>query len=215
APRGARAGPLSLPGGGGAAGLDAPVRAARAPSRRARAGIPDEVRHKEKWRLALDMLDEMAGADGWGILGQVAAAGGARPVVAADAGYGDNTTFRLELQQRGWQYVVAVKGTASAREHDAVPAAMAYGGPGPPRAPPPPTPPATLRQPAIPHASQIQPVIWRHGTKATTGNPGAAMTSHFLAVRVRPANRDIPRAPDGSLPDCWLLAEWPPGADEP
>jgi SRSO17 transposase len=41
------------------------------------------------------------------------------------------------------------------------------------------------------------------------------MTSHFLAIRVRPANRDIPRAADGSLPACWLLAEWPPGSDEP
>jgi len=29
------------------------------------------------------------------------------------------------------------------------------------------------------------------------------------------ANRDIPRADDGSLPACWLLAEWPPHADEP
>ena len=41
------------------------------------------------------------------------------------------------------------------------------------------------------------------------------MTSCFLAIRVRPANRDIPRADDGSLPECWLLAEWPPEADEP
>ena len=41
------------------------------------------------------------------------------------------------------------------------------------------------------------------------------MTSCFLAIRVRPANRDIPRADDGSLPGCWLLAEWPPEADEP
>jgi len=31
----------------------------------------------------------------------------------------------------------------------------------------------------------------------------------------RPANRDIPRGPDGALPECWLLAEWPPEADEP
>ena len=38
------------------------------------------------------------------------------------------------------------------------------------------------------------PVTWRHGTKAAKGNPGAATTSHFLAIRVRPANRDIPRA---------------------
>ena len=41
------------------------------------------------------------------------------------------------------------------------------------------------------------------------------MTSHFLAILVRPANRDIPRAEDGSPPGCWLLAEWPPYADEP
>ena len=41
------------------------------------------------------------------------------------------------------------------------------------------------------------------------------MTSCFLAIQVRPANRDIPRAADRSLPDCWLLAEWPPEADEP
>ena len=55
---------------------------------------------REKWRLALEMIDEMAGPGGWGVLEQVAAAGGARPVVTADAGYGDNTTFRLELEQR-------------------------------------------------------------------------------------------------------------------
>jgi hypothetical protein len=29
---------------------------------------------------------------------------------------------------------------------------------------------------------------------------------HFLAIRVRPANRDIPRAAGGSLPECWLPA---------
>src|SRR6266567_2760688 len=35
------------------AALGDPVEAARAARRRARAGIPDEVRHAEKWRLAL------------------------------------------------------------------------------------------------------------------------------------------------------------------
>ena len=109
--------------------LEDPVQAARAASRRARAGIPDDVRHTEKWRLALEMVDEMAGPDGWGVLDQAAAAGGdARPVVAADAGYGDNTTFRLELEQRGWRYVVAVKGTTSVHAGDAQPVT-------PPRAP--------------------------------------------------------------------------------
>ena len=71
------------------------------------------------------------------------------------------------------------------------------------------------RQLAIAHAGTIGQVTWRQGTRATPGNPAASMTSQFLAIRVRPANRDIPRAPDGSLPDCWLLAEWPSGPDEP
>src|SRR5215211_3640402 len=38
--------------------------AAAIAERRARAGIPAEARHREKWRLALDMIDELAG---WGL----------------------------------------------------------------------------------------------------------------------------------------------------
>src|SRR4051794_11455017 len=44
-------------------------------SRRARAAIPDEQRHRARWRLALDMLDELAGE------------GLAPPVAVADARY--------------------------------------------------------------------------------------------------------------------------------
>jgi SRSO17 transposase len=196
--------------------LDDPVAAARARWRRSRARIPGEVRHTEKWRLALEMIDEMTGPGGWGVLEQVSAAGGARPAVAADAGYGDSTAFRLELESRGWQYVLAVKGTTSAHAGDAEPATRVLGG-GSGRPPKPACPgaPANLRQFAIACADQVRPVTWRQGTKATHGNPAAAMTSHFLAIRVRPANRDIPRAADGSLPDCWLLAEWPPETGEP
>jgi SRSO17 transposase len=198
------------------AALADPVAAAAARRRREQARIPDGIRHREKWRLALEMLDEMAGPGGWGILEQVTAAGGTRPVVTADAGYGDNTTFRLELEDRRWQYVLAVKGTTSAHAGDARPVTRSLGGgPGRPPRPAYPGPAASLRQLAIAHADQVQPVTWRQGTKTTTGNPDAAMTSHFLAIRVRPANRDIPRAQDGSLPDCWLLAQWPPAADEP
>src|SRR6266550_5875448 len=76
------------------AALDDPVAAAGAARRRQRAGIPDHARHTEKWRLALEMIDEMTGPGGWGVLDQVTARGDARPVVVADAGYGDNTTFR-------------------------------------------------------------------------------------------------------------------------
>lgn len=41
------------------------------------------------------------------------------------------------------------------------------------------------------------------------------MTFRFLAIRIRPANRDIALGADGSLPDEWLIGEWPPGATEP
>jgi hypothetical protein len=41
------------------------------------------------------------------------------------------------------------------------------------------------------------------------------MRSRFLALRIRPANRDITPDDDGTLPEAWLLAEWPTGADEP
>ena len=44
--------------------LGDPVAAAGARRRRERAGIPGEVRHTEKWRLALEMIDEMAGPAG-------------------------------------------------------------------------------------------------------------------------------------------------------
>jgi len=44
--------------------------AAEIRQRRARCKIPDQVRHREKWRLALDMLDEITAAEaagGWGL----------------------------------------------------------------------------------------------------------------------------------------------------
>ena len=161
-----------------------------------------------------DRRDDRArrvGRAGPGHRGRRRPAGGGR----RHAGYGDNALFRQRADRRGWQYVVAVKGTTSAHAGDAVPQARPYGGLGRPPKPAYPQPPAEPA-PARPRPrGQVRPVTWRQGTKATTGNPAAAMTSCFLAIRVRPASRHIPRAADGSLPACWLLAEWPPEADEP
>ena len=192
-----------------------PVAAAAARRRRELSRIPGQVRHTEKWRLALEMIEEMTGPGGWGVLEQVTARGGARPVVVSDVGYGDNALFRQQLTAAGWQYVVAVKGSPRAYPAEAIPEARPYGGLGQPPKPAYPGPPATLRQLALAHADTVRPVTWRQGTRATKGNPTAAMTSHFVAIRVRPASRHIPREADRSLPDCWLLAEWPPQADEP
>jgi SRSO17 transposase len=106
--------------------------------RRERAGIPEQVRHREKWRLALDMLDQMI--QNWGLP--------ARPVVA-DSGYGDATLFRLGLQQRGLVYVLQVDPTASAYPAQASPAAPPYPGRGRPPVPRYPEGSADGRRPAV------------------------------------------------------------------
>jgi SRSO17 transposase len=173
--------------------------------RRTRAGIPEGVRHREKWRLALDMLDQMSGV--WGL---------PRLPVVGDCGYGDATEFRLGLQERGFEYVLEVDPTAGAYPHDAVPLTPPYSGRGRPPAPGYPGKPASLRELALAAGrGALRQVTWRRGTKKTAANPNAAMRSRFLAIRVRPANRNITRNPDGSLPEGWLIAEWPPGEPEP
>ncbi len=51
-------------------------------------------------------------------------------------------------------------------------------------------------------------VSWRQGSKGI-------MNSRFTPRRGRPANRNLSRNADGSLPECWLLIEWPTDATEP
>jgi hypothetical protein len=63
--------------------------------------------------------------------------------------------------------------------------------------------------------SACRKVTWRKGSKQSKDNPTAAMRSPFLAIRIRPASRHIPRQPDASLPDEWLIADWPPDKPEP
>ena len=164
--------------------------------RRARAKIPEDVRHRPKWQLALDILDEL---QAWGL---------ERRVVQADGGYGDTTAFRLGLEQRDFEYVVQVKGTTSTQPAAAVPVRPAYGGRGRPPTARYPDAPSSLRALVLGAGRErTRPVTWREGDRGP-------LTSHFIALRVRLAN-DAQRDADGVLPERWLLAEWPPGKDEP
>jgi SRSO17 transposase len=104
--------------------MDDPAKAEVTRRRRERAKVPDDVRHREKWRLALDMLDQMTGE--WRL---------PEPPVAADAGYGDATEFRLSLEERGYRYVVAVKEATSAHPQHAQPTTVATSGRGRPSKP--------------------------------------------------------------------------------
>ncbi|BDT99003.1 hypothetical protein IFM12276_41040 [Nocardia sputorum] len=182
-----------------------PDEAEQITARRARCAIPDHARFREKWRLALDMLDEVLT---WGMP--------ARPVIA-DAAYGDSTAFRAGLTERGLTYVLAVSAATSVHPATAEPVPPTYSGFGrPPTRTDYPDKPVTAKTMIITTGrSAGRFVTWRRGSRHTASNPGAVMRSRFLALRVRPANRNITRGPDGSLPECWLLAEWPTGAAEP
>lgn len=164
--------------------------------RRTRAKIPAEVRHRPKWQLALDILDELLA---WGL---------ERRVVQADGGYGDTTAFRVGLEQRELEYVVQVNATTSARPADAVPVTPPYRGIGRPPAARYPDKPQSLRELVLAAGRDAaEPITWREGDRGP-------LSSSFVALRVRPAN-DAHRDHDGVLGERWLLAEWPPGKDEP
>jgi SRSO17 transposase len=176
-----------------------PEAAAAIAARRARAGIPDTVRHHAKWRLALEMLDELVG---WGLR---------PPVVVADAGYGNNGDFRAGITARGSRYVVAVDGDLTAHAADAVPQLRPYSGRGRRPRPRYRTAPVGLRAHALAAGrDSTVSVTWREGSRGS-------LTSSFVALRVRPAGRNPTArlANDGSLPLTWLLAEWPADASEP
>jgi SRSO17 transposase len=66
-------------------------------ARRARAGIPETARFREKWRIAL------------GHIRQVLKAGFQLTAIVADADYGSTAAFRRGLEQLGLRYGVAVR----------------------------------------------------------------------------------------------------------
>ena len=166
-------------------------------SRRAACRVPDQVGHEPKWKLALQMIDELTG---WGIQA---------PPVLGDAAYGDVTELRVGLEQRGLQYVLDVKGTTSALSESVTPIRPDYPGRGQP-------PKARYRPPFASLADLVIAasenaffqIAWREGTRGT-------LHSRFAAIRVRPANIKLRSADPGELPVCWLLAEWPDANDAP
>ncbi|CAM5552157.1 Transposase IS701-like DDE domain-containing protein OS=Streptomyces griseomycini OX=66895 GN=FHS37_006723 PE=4 SV=1 [Streptomyces griseomycini] len=77
--------------------------------RRTATRIPPGIAHREKRRLALGLLDELAD---WGM---------DPPVVVVDAAYGPNAHLRAGPAQRGIDHVLAVRADVSAHPFDAKP----------------------------------------------------------------------------------------------
>ncbi len=167
--------------------------------RRAKAGVPEEVKFRTKPDIALDQI-RSALADGV-----------SQGVVLADAGYGVDTAFRTALTDLGLAYILGIQSSTTLWP--------------PGRAPLPPKPwsgrgrPPTRvqRHPnhtplsakdlakALPSGAW-HTVQWREGTNAP-------LVSRFAAVRVRPAHRDHLR--HEPRPEEWFLVEWPDGEEEP
>ncbi len=171
------------------------------PERRGEVGIPEAVEFQEKWRIALAEIDRLLEDD-------------LPPApVVADAGYGDTTAFRDGLTNRGFSYVVGIKGDTTVWPPGQQPLGPApWKGRG--------RPPTRLRRPKDHEPVAVRAlaegmmkneevwteVRWREGTKGTMG-------SRFAALRVRPAHRDhLRRTP---RTEEWLLVEWLSGEAKP
>jgi SRSO17 transposase len=169
--------------------------------RRAACRLPERVRHRPKWQLVLDMVDEL---QTWEL---------APPVLVADCGYGDAGEFRQGLEDREIAYVVQVKADTSAYPEQVRPQRLPYQGRGQPSKPRYRQPRTQLKQLALQAGQEAcVDLIWRRGSKGL-------QRSRFMALRVRPAGvsprRRAVAAADRELPVRWLLAEWPAGQPEP
>jgi SRSO17 transposase len=169
-------------------------------TRRAACHLPEQVHHRPKWQLVLDMLDELAG---WEL---------SPPVLLADSGYGEVGEFRGGLDTRQIPYVVEVRADTSAHPEQVRPTVP----PSKPRGRRP-RPryhqaPSSLTQLALAAGQQAcVELVWRRGSKGL-------QRGRFLALRVRPAGvtpRRLARRAGGELPVRWLLVEWPHGKAEP
>jgi SRSO17 transposase len=168
--------------------------------RRAKAHLPDEVRHEPKWKLVLEMIDELRA---WGLR---------PPVVLGDGAYGDITELRTGLEEREICYVLDVRGATSAYAEQVQPERPEWSGRGRPPAARYRAKPSSLRELAVAAGKHAAVGIsWREGTRGR-------MRSRFLALRVRPANIDLRRAAHAAEKELavrWLVCEWPSDAEEP
>lgn len=167
--------------------------------RRAKAGVPDELRFSTKPQIALEQI-------------RTAQMDGIPPgTVLADAGYGVDTDFRDGITALGLTYVVGIQSSASLWPPGQEPLPVKpWSGRGRPTsrvgrsADHKPVSAKDLAA-SLPRDAWRR-VTWRQGTNAP-------LASRFAAIRVRPAHRDYNAATP--RPEEWCLIEWPIGETEP
>lgn len=114
--------------------------------------------------------------------------------------------------------MVGISTTTTAQPEDAQPRTPAHPGRG--RRPVPACPEPAQRVKSLVIAagkSSARPVQWREGSRPGSGRSGhKRMYSRFVALRIRPAGREIRKATATTgLPMRRLPAKWPADQDEP
>jgi SRSO17 transposase len=169
-------------------------------ARRTACRLPEQIHHRPKWQLVLDMLDELGG---WDLH---------PPVLLADSGYGDVGEFRWGLDARQIPYVVEVRADTSAYPEHVHPTVAPDTGKGRRPRLRDRDQPSSLTELAMAAGQQDGvELVWRRGSKGL-------QRGRFLRLRVRPAGvipRRQARQAGGELPLRWLLVEWPQGKAEP
>jgi SRSO17 transposase len=160
--------------------------------RRKKAGVPEEVRFEEKWRISLAQLDA---ALSWG---------GRRHVVLADCAYGDCREFRAGLLERGLPYVLSISGDTVVWPPGRFPTYRMQKGRPPVRYRTDDFTPEAVSDLAA--SLKYRTVRWREGSRGWR-------TSRFAAVRIKTAHRHGSGAKPGE--EEWLMCEWPEGETAP
>ncbi|MFE0699751.1 transposase [Streptomyces sp. NPDC058872] len=122
------------------------------------------------------------------------------------------------LGERGLHDVVGISTTPTAHPASARPITPPYGGVG--RRPVASCPDPARRVKALvieAGRGSAKPGSWREGSRPGRGRTGLKrMYSRFVALRIRPAGREIRDATEGVEPaECRVLAEWPAKEAEP
>ena len=169
------------------------------PERRAKAGVPEEVRFATKTQIALAQLRALL------------AQGAPNHCVLADAGYGVDNAFRQALTDMGLAYAVGVTSAVVVWPPGIQPLPpKPYSGMGRPPVTPRRTPalqPVSVKALAQSLPSRaFQNISWREGTNKT-------LSGRFAAVRVRHAGGNAGKA--RLRAEQWLLIEWPQNDAEP
>lgn len=177
-----------------------PKKWAEDPRRRKAAKVPDSIKFRKKWEIAL-MLIDLASREGLP----------RKPPILGDAGFGDVPEFRRGLDRRGRVYTLGINSNVHVwpveQGPKPPPRRKKKPGPGRPRTAlrtdkyHPPVDVVTLAK-SLPKKAWRE-ITWREGTEGP-------MKSRFACVKVRVSNQNKAHGSYRKLPKAeWLLIEWP------